>query len=137
MPLQRATRVTAIRIRSFVSRSAGECANTCTDAGAQKTQACSKPNSCVPARRVLIGQVTCRRRADGESDSKSHRRADGNDHLVTVEKVIAAHAKGLQVVPWTANTPVDWDKLIRAGVDAIISDDPSALIAHLKKQGLR
>ena len=58
-------------------------------------------------------------------------------HQVTLEKVIAAHAKGLEVVPWTANTPADWDRLIRAGVDAIISDDPAALIAHLKKQGLR
>ena len=58
-------------------------------------------------------------------------------HLVTVEKVIAAHAKGLQVVPWTANKVADWDQLIRAGVDAIISDDPAALIAHLKSQGLR
>ena len=57
--------------------------------------------------------------------------------LVTTEKVIAAHAKGLQVVPWTANNVADWDKLIRAGVDAIISDDPAALIAHLKSQGLR
>lgn len=58
-------------------------------------------------------------------------------HLVTLEKVMAAHAKGLQVVPWTANTVADWDKLIRAGVDAIISDDPAALIAHLKSQALR
>ena len=58
-------------------------------------------------------------------------------HLVTLEKVIAAHAKGLEVVPWTANTVADWDRLIRAGVDAIISDDPAALIAHLKQQGLR
>jgi glycerophosphoryl diester phosphodiesterase len=57
--------------------------------------------------------------------------------LVTTEQVIAAHAKGLQVVPWTANTPEDWDRLIRAGVDAIISDDPAALIAYLKKQDLR
>ena len=57
--------------------------------------------------------------------------------LVTTDKVIAAHAKGLQVVPWTANKPEDWDKLIRAGVDGIISDDPAALIAHLKSQGLR
>ena len=57
--------------------------------------------------------------------------------LVTTEKVIAAHAKGLQVVPWTANKVEDWDKLVRAGVDAIISDDPAALIAHLKSQGLR
>ena len=58
-------------------------------------------------------------------------------HLVTLEKVMAAHAKGLQVVPWTANTVADWDRLIRAGVDAIISDDPAALIAHLKSRALR
>lgn len=57
--------------------------------------------------------------------------------LVTPEQVKAAHAAGLQVVPWTANTPADWDKLIDAGVDAIISDDPAALIAHLKQRGLR
>lgn len=57
--------------------------------------------------------------------------------LITTEKVIAAHAKGLQVVPWTANKVEDWDRLVRAGVDAIISDDPAALIAHLKSQGLR
>jgi glycerophosphoryl diester phosphodiesterase len=57
--------------------------------------------------------------------------------LVTPERVRAAHAAGLQVVPWTANTPADWDKLIAAQVDAIISDDPAQLIAHLQKQGLR
>lgn len=57
--------------------------------------------------------------------------------LVTPEKVAAAHGAGLQVVPWTANTPEQWDKLIAAKVDAIISDDPAALIAHLKKRGLR
>jgi len=55
-------------------------------------------------------------------------------HLVTPEKVAAAHAAGLQVVPWTANTPADWDKLIAAKVDAIISDDPAALIAYLKRR---
>ncbi len=57
--------------------------------------------------------------------------------LVTPENVRAAHDAGLQVVPWTANTPVDWDKLIEAQVDAIISDDPAALISHLKEKGLR
>jgi glycerophosphoryl diester phosphodiesterase len=57
--------------------------------------------------------------------------------LVTPEQVKAAHAAGLEVVPWTANRPEDWDKLIAAGVDAIISDDPAALIAYLKKRGLR
>ena len=57
--------------------------------------------------------------------------------LVTPEKVRAAHAAGLQVVPWTANTPADWDKLVAAQVDAIISDDPAELIAYLKSKGLR
>ena len=28
--------------------------------------------------------------------------------------------------------PADWDRLIAAGVDAIITDDPASLIAHLK-----
>ncbi len=54
-------------------------------------------------------------------------------HLVTPEKVEAAHRAGVQVVPWTANTPQDWDRLIRAKVDAIITDDPAALIAHLRR----
>jgi glycerophosphoryl diester phosphodiesterase len=58
-------------------------------------------------------------------------------HLVTPEKVAAAHHAGLQVVPWTANTPADWDKLIAAKVDAIISDDPGELIAYLRTKGLR
>lgn len=57
-------------------------------------------------------------------------------HLVTTEKVAAAHRAGLQVVPWTANTPADWDMLIAAKVDAIISDDPGELIAYLRSKGL-
>src|SRR6185437_14592492 len=32
--------------------------------------------------------------------------------LVTPEKVRAAHQAGLEVVPWTADTAADWDKLI-------------------------
>jgi glycerophosphoryl diester phosphodiesterase len=55
--------------------------------------------------------------------------------LVTPEKVDAAHRAGLQVVPWTADTPREWDPLIAAKVDAIITDDPAALIAYLKKLG--
>ncbi len=52
--------------------------------------------------------------------------------LVTPEQVKAAHAAGLKVIPWTPNTPADWDRLIAAGVDAIITDDPAALIGYLK-----
>ena len=56
--------------------------------------------------------------------------------LVTPEQVRAAHAAGLQVAPWTPDTPEDWDKLIAAGVDAIITDDPAALLEHLKARSL-
>ena len=51
---------------------------------------------------------------------------------VTAEKVRQAHAAGIQVIPWTADKTKDWDALIAAGVDAIISDDPADLIAYLK-----
>ena len=57
--------------------------------------------------------------------------------LVTADKVAAAHAAKIQVVPWTVNDPAQWDRLIDAKVDAIISDDPAALIAYLKQRGLR
>lgn len=56
--------------------------------------------------------------------------------LATPKQVAAAHAAGLQVVPWTANTAADWDKLIEAKVDAIISDDPATLLAYLKEKNL-
>lgn len=60
-------------------------------------------------------------------------------HFSTVkpEEVAAAHKAGLVIVPWTANDPAQWDKLIAAQVDAIITDDPAALIAYLKSKGLR
>ena len=57
--------------------------------------------------------------------------------LVTAEQVAAAHGIGFQVVPWTANKPEEWKKLVDAKVDAIISDDPKALIDWLKNNGFR
>lgn len=57
--------------------------------------------------------------------------------LATPEQVLAAHAAGMQVMPWTANTPAIWERLVEAQVDAIISDDPAALIAWLKARQLR
>jgi glycerophosphoryl diester phosphodiesterase len=56
--------------------------------------------------------------------------------LVTPEGVRAAHEAGFKVVPWTANTPAGWKRLVEAGVDAIISDDPAALLAYLKERSL-
>lgn len=57
--------------------------------------------------------------------------------LVTAEQVRAAHTANLQVVPWTANEPEDWQRLIDDGVDGIITDDPAALLAYLNEQRLR
>jgi glycerophosphoryl diester phosphodiesterase len=51
--------------------------------------------------------------------------------LVTAELVLKAHEARLEVIPWTANTAEDWSRLIAAGVDGIITDDPAALIGYL------
>lgn len=58
-------------------------------------------------------------------------------HLVTKERVAQAHASGLQVVPWTVDKQEDWQKMVDAKIDAIITDDPASLIAWLKEKGLR
>jgi glycerophosphoryl diester phosphodiesterase len=57
--------------------------------------------------------------------------------LVTRRRVRAAHDAELQILAWTANRPRQWDRLISAQVDGIITDDPAALIAYLKGRGLR
>ncbi|HNY42627.1 MAG TPA: glycerophosphodiester phosphodiesterase [Bryobacteraceae bacterium] len=59
-----------------------------------------------------------------------------NFAIVSREAVDKAHDAGLQVIPWTANTADVWDRLIEAGVNAIITDDPAALIAHLRAKRL-
>jgi glycerophosphoryl diester phosphodiesterase len=70
------------------------------------------------------------REAKADMVSPEHR-------LVTPERVRTAHSAGFPVVPWTANETEDWDRLIAAGVDAIITDDPAALMDHLKVRKLR
>lgn len=50
---------------------------------------------------------------------------------ITPEDVAALHAAGVRVVPWTANEPAAWDRLVRLGVDGIITDDPAGLKAWL------
>ena len=52
--------------------------------------------------------------------------------LVTKSRVDEAHAAGLGVAVWTANTREVWAELTAAGVDVVISDDPAALICWLK-----
>ncbi len=87
-------------------------------------------------RRVaLIGQsrpdlVAVSRAARARTVSPHHR-------WITAGDVKRAHRAGIRVVPWTANRPADWTRLIKLGVDGIITDDPAALILYLKRQGLR
>jgi glycerophosphoryl diester phosphodiesterase len=57
--------------------------------------------------------------------------------IVTKEKVQEAHAAGIRVLAWTANTTEEWERLLSAGVDGIITDDPAACIAFLKSKKLR
>jgi glycerophosphoryl diester phosphodiesterase len=54
-------------------------------------------------------------------------------NLVTPELVLEAHAANLKVFAWTANTEADWDHLIAVEVDAIITDDPAALLDYLHR----
>jgi glycerophosphoryl diester phosphodiesterase len=54
--------------------------------------------------------------------------------LVTEARVHAAHAAGLEVYTWTSNRAQEWSRLIAAGVDALITDDPAGLLAYLKGQ---
>jgi glycerophosphoryl diester phosphodiesterase len=51
--------------------------------------------------------------------------------LVILAKVAAAHAAGLSLMAWTVNGPKDWDAMIASDVNAIVTDDPAALIAYL------
>jgi len=52
--------------------------------------------------------------------------------LIQPEDVARAHGAGLQVLAWTANDEAAWYRLVAAGVDAIITDDPAALIDFLR-----
>lgn len=52
--------------------------------------------------------------------------------LVTAEQVAAAHKAGAEVAPYTINDPAEWQRLVDCKVDAIITDDPAALLAWLR-----
>lgn len=52
---------------------------------------------------------------------------------VTDEFVSKAHSLGIKVIPWTVNDTVEMERLIKAGVDGIITDYPDRLNSVLKK----
>ena len=55
-----------------------------------------------------------------------------NYKWITPEAVKEAQAAGIKVAPWTINTKKEWELAIAAGVDAIITDYPAALVDYLQ-----
>ena len=86
------------------------------------------PESALGAFKDWVG--LCKDAANAEIISPHYR-------VTTKGRVESAHRAGLKVIPWTANDPDQWEKLADYGVDAIITDDPAALIGWLKTKGLR
>lgn len=55
---------------------------------------------------------------------------------VTPAVVKEAHALGLTVLPWTVNQRADMARLIDAGVDGLITDDPDVLRDLMRERGM-
>jgi glycerophosphoryl diester phosphodiesterase len=51
-------------------------------------------------------------------------------------QVRAAHAAGVRVLPWTANSPEQWQRLLALGVDGITTDYPDQLARFLETAGV-
>ncbi len=51
--------------------------------------------------------------------------------LVTDASVATAHANGLPVLAWTVDDPADLERVVAAGVDGVISNDPRLFMATL------
>jgi hypothetical protein len=56
-----------------------------------------------------------------------------NESFLTAEMLAEAHALGIVVIPWTVNDPATVAKLLKMGVDGIISDRPDRVQAELKR----
>jgi len=52
--------------------------------------------------------------------------------LVSPRTVRRAHARGASVVAWTVDDPRDFSRVVAAGVDAVVTNDPSRFVSTLK-----
>jgi glycerophosphoryl diester phosphodiesterase len=52
--------------------------------------------------------------------------------LVTASSVERVHAAGLPVLAWTVDEPVDLARVVAAGVDGVITNDPRIFVGTLK-----
>lgn len=53
--------------------------------------------------------------------------------IIDRKSVTAMQDEGLAVIPWTANSKRQWARLLKLGVDGIITDDPKALMEYLER----
>ena len=51
--------------------------------------------------------------------------------LVSPPAVRRAHARGASVVAWTVDDPRDFSRVVAAGVDAVVTNDPSTFVSTL------
>jgi glycerophosphoryl diester phosphodiesterase len=61
----------------------------------------------------------------------------GDVELVTPQTLAAAHAHGLEMHVWTVNDEAEMERLLRLGVDGVMSDFPARLVAVARRTGLR
>ena len=52
-----------------------------------------------------------------------------NYHFVDEEMVTSLHARGVKVIPWTANRRHEWERLREVGCDGLITDLPAEAVA--------
>jgi len=69
------------------------------------------------------------------------RRADAQIYgpsleFLDAEQMRSTRAAGVRVLPWTANQPEQWQRLLDLGVDGITTDYPDRLAAFLQKAGI-
>ena len=55
------------------------------------------------------------------------------DYLVTQEMVDRCHAEGIKIVPWNPDDPVEMQKQIDMGIDALITNRPDILLGITRK----
>jgi len=80
--------------------------------------------SLLPLTPVLVGPLLAR--AQATVLALKH-------ELVSPRVVSRAHARGASVVAWTVDDPRDFSRVATAGVDAVVTNDPSAFVSTLKR----